>query len=196
VSWLATALELAGGMLEQFEDKEHGGFYFSSGNDNSLLVRRKDYTDGAIRSGNSVGALLLFRLARFQGDDEYSEKARRVLSSIGQSVSANPLAYMDMLNTHYFEKSPLDIVIVGPRGRKDTDALIGLVRSRFIVGTSVVIADSSAPGYAKLQKSVTLLEGREMIDGKATAYVCIDRACLQPVTTAEDLGLQLDAQLK
>jgi len=35
------------------------------------------------------------------------------------------------------------------------------------------------------------LEGRAMMDDKATAYVCQNFACLMPVTAAEGLAAQL-----
>jgi len=38
-----------------------------------------------------------------------------------------------------------------------------------------------------------LLEGRTMIDGKATAYVCQNFACQMPVTEAEALKRQMTA---
>lgn len=38
---------------------------------------------------------------------------------------------------------------------------------------------------------IPLLEGREAIDGKATAYVCQHFACQMPVTDAEALEAQM-----
>jgi uncharacterized protein YyaL (SSP411 family) len=38
-----------------------------------------------------------------------------------------------------------------------------------------------------------LLEARGMIDGKPTAYVCQNYACKLPVTTPEDLAVQLES---
>ena len=37
-----------------------------------------------------------------------------------------------------------------------------------------------------------LLEARGMIDGKPTAYVCQNYVCQLPVTTPEDLAVQLE----
>lgn len=35
--------------------------------------------------------------------------------------------------------------------------------------------------------AVSLLEGREQREGKATAYVCVDFTCRRPVTEPKDL---------
>jgi len=40
---------------------------------------------------------------------------------------------------------------------------------------------------------IPLLEGRIMLEGKATAYVCQNFACLMPVTEAEALKRQMTA---
>ena len=36
-----------------------------------------------------------------------------------------------------------------------------------------------------------ILEGRKVIDGKATAFVCIDQTCKAPVHNANELKEQL-----
>jgi uncharacterized protein YyaL (SSP411 family) len=41
--------------------------------------------------------------------------------------------------------------------------------------------------------TLPLLEGREAIDGKATAYVCRNYACDLPVTDRDSLRQQLDS---
>ncbi len=189
--WRSAAEHLAEAMVAKFGDKDGGGFYFSSGEDESLIMRRKDYTDGAIRSGNSVAALLLFRLARITGEDRYWELAHGILSAAGPAVSASPTGYMNMLSSYYFGETPIDIVIIGKPDADDTAALLSVVRSRFLPSATVIVADSSADGYDELQKATILLQDRAMIDGKATAYVCIGRACKQPVVTAEELEGQL-----
>jgi uncharacterized protein YyaL (SSP411 family) len=37
-----------------------------------------------------------------------------------------------------------------------------------------------------------VLEGRGLIDGRATAYVCVDFVCQRPVTEPEALRAQLE----
>ena len=43
------------------------------------------------------------------------------------------------------------------------------------------------------ESMLPLLQGRTLVDGKATAYVCENYACKLPVTSAEALATMLDA---
>ena len=62
-------------------------------------------------------------------------------------------------------------------------ALLGVVRAEY---RPLIVA--ALGGEAS---SVPLLDGRPMIDGHATAYVCRDFVCRLPITTPADLGTQL-----
>ncbi|MCA1990143.1 MAG: thioredoxin domain-containing protein, partial [Desulfarculus sp.] len=60
--WLAQALRLTDLAGELFADQLHGGYYFSPHDGERLLIRDKEFYDGALPSGNSVMALNLVRL--------------------------------------------------------------------------------------------------------------------------------------
>lgn len=49
------------------------------------------------------------------------------------------------------------------------------------------------PARATAQNRLPLLEGRGMVDGRPTAYVCQHYVCQLPVTDPEALAKQLDA---
>jgi len=50
----------------------------------------------------------------------------------------------------------------------------------------------AAAGDAASAAGIPLLEGRGVVDGKPTAYVCRNYACELPVTDAAALGRQLE----
>ena len=73
------AEELAEVLLDQFEDREAGGFYFTARDHERLIHRPKPGHDNATPSGNGVAAWALGRLAALTGKDRYARAAERTL---------------------------------------------------------------------------------------------------------------------
>jgi hypothetical protein len=84
---------------------------------------------------------------------------------------------------------PLEVAIVV--GGDDAAALRREVFGRLLPAAVAVTALEGGSGG-----DVTpLLAGRELVDGRATAYVCEHFACQLPVTTPDALRAQLDQAL-
>ena len=79
---LRRATELAGMMLEKFEDRAGGGCWSTA--DQALLARMKDDYDGAEPSGNATAALALVELGRLTDDPRWMEASRRILNWLGE----------------------------------------------------------------------------------------------------------------
>jgi len=74
-----------------------GGFFFTADDGEELLVRKKEYYDGALPSGNSIALLNLLRLLHLTGDTSLEEKAALLARSALPAVSAQPLGYTMLL---------------------------------------------------------------------------------------------------
>tara|TARA_B100001123_G_scaffold419661_1_gene525153 strand:+ start:233 stop:508 length:276 start_codon:yes stop_codon:yes gene_type:complete len=83
------------------------------------------------------------------------------------------------------------IVIVGARTRADTAALRREISSRYLPFAVRVLVEPGSP-QTELGDILPFVSAMEMIDGKATAYVCSDFSCQEPVTSPEALGRQLE----
>jgi uncharacterized protein YyaL (SSP411 family) len=66
-SWKQHAAALAIAMLERFVDPENGGFFFTDGNAQDLIVRQKTAQDSPLPSGNAVAAMALLDLSQEKG---------------------------------------------------------------------------------------------------------------------------------
>ena len=77
-----------------------------------------------------------------------------------------------------------EVAIVGDPDAVDTKALVAAVHGRFLANAVLAVG---RPG------AVPLLQDRQQLDGKATAYVCEQFVCQQPVTDPEALVAQLIA---
>jgi uncharacterized protein len=82
---------------------------------------------------------------------------------------------------------PLEVAIVGPADDSRTRTLRREVHHRLLPATVTLTGPPS--------DASPLLEGREARDLVPTAYVCEHYACMQPVTSPEELRAQLDAVL-
>jgi uncharacterized protein YyaL (SSP411 family) len=77
-----------------------------------------------------------------------------------------------------------EFAIMGePRGT-DTRALLEVINSRYRPNSVLACA---APENREAVQTIPLLADRPLKDGKATAYVCQNFACLAPVNTSEEL---------
>jgi len=190
VAWLADARRVADELLRLFHDDESGGFFTTGIDAEALIVRPKEYQDNATPAENSLAANGLLRLAALTGAGRYEVPAEEVLRLLGPVLAEHATAFAYLLGAlERLVTPPLEVAIVG-EGSNGAEALRREVRGR-LLPASVTVA--GAPGTGA---DVTpLLEGRELVDGKGTAYVCEHFACRQPVTSPEDLRTQLDAAL-
>lgn len=88
--WLDEAQKLTDAMLERFEDKQDGGFFFTSHDHEKLFARSKDQYDGVTPSANSVAALNLVRLAQKTKLPKYRSAAERTLKAFAPGLLVNP----------------------------------------------------------------------------------------------------------
>jgi uncharacterized protein YyaL (SSP411 family) len=189
VGYLQTALNLNNDLLENFWDDQRGGFYFTADDAEKLLVRQKDIYDGAIPSGNSVAALNLLRLGRITANTDLEEKALKIGRAFSEAVKQSPPAYTQLMLAVDFAIGPsYEVVIAGTTGAEDTKAMLRALRTHFAPNKIVLFrpTEKESPDiiglaeYTKYQSS---------IDGKATAYVCLNYQCKLPTT---DTGKMLE----
>lgn len=87
---LEFAIMLANNLLELFEDKENGGFFFTSVNHEKLIQRPKPLIDEAVPSGNGVAALALLRLGRMLEEQPYLTASKKTLEMANATINAYP----------------------------------------------------------------------------------------------------------
>lgn len=189
--WFEEARALTETMIEQFQDAEAGGFFFTSADHETLITRTKDFYDNAIPSGNSVAAAALLRLSLFTGEDRYRQIAETILRLMKSTMMRAPSAFGYLLSAlDLLLASPYEIAIIGAPEAEDTRAMINVVFKRYLPNKVVAFAPEAD---SRASRTIKLLEGRDRIDGKATAYVCRDFYCESPTTGAGKLAEQLGA---
>ena len=189
VRYLQRALELNNDLVKHFWDEEAGAFYFTADDAEKLLVRQKDIYDGAIPSGNSVAALNLLRLGRISGSTDLEEKAVKIGRAFSKAVRQSPSAYTQLLLAVDFATGPsYEVVIAGKAGAEDTKAMIRALRVHFLPNKVVILrpTEEESPNITRIAEYTKY---QSSIDGKATAYVCLNYTCKLPTT---DSGKMLE----
>ena len=94
---LDQARRLADRMVADFADDEHGGFFYTADDHESLLARTKDPIDNALPSGNGVAARDLLTLAKLTGEPRYLEVAGKALDAFSPALARSPANLPTML---------------------------------------------------------------------------------------------------
>jgi uncharacterized protein len=189
--WLEWALTLQRRQDALFWDSADGGWFSTAGQDPTLILRLKDEHDGAEPSASSVSVLNLLSLAHLTGERSLFEKVERTLrtfgAGLGQSARAVPMM-MAALSTYH--AGLRQVAIVGPQDREDTLNLHREVAASYQPFSLIVPVEPGAR-QERLARILPFVAPLQMRDGRATAYVCRDFTCRQPVMDADGLRLQL-----
>jgi uncharacterized protein YyaL (SSP411 family) len=187
--WYTAARELADVMLDHFTAPD-GGFFDTSDDHETLIVRPRELQDNAVPSGNGMAALVLLRLAGLAVEPRYLELAQGALEPMQPLLARHPLGFGQwLIALDYALAHPREIAIVGDGEATDTRAMLAVCATGYRPHQVIAVG---VPGDE--QSTVLLLRGREQLEGHATAYVCVDFTCRPPVTDPEALGALLEGQ--
>jgi hypothetical protein len=182
IRWLKTAISLTEDQNRLFYDSANGGFYDISGTDKSILIRTKEWYDGAEPTGNSIAILNLLRLAQMTGNKKYQTMAEQSLAFFGQRLEQTGEAVPQLLVALDFSLSkPKQIIIAGKADDSHTKELLQEVHSKFIPNKVLLLADG-AEGQTTLASYIPFIKSVTMLKGKPTAYICENYACKLPTS--------------
>jgi uncharacterized protein len=185
--WLNRAEQLLEVIMEQFDDPA-GGFYDTAADAEQLYARPQDPTDNATPSGLSAAVHALRLMAELSGEGRYADRADRAAASATELVRRAPRFAGWLLADAISQTSrrkPVEVAVVGPDEAARAE-LVLLAHQLAPAGSVIVAGMPDQPGLA-------LLNDRAMINKQPTAYVCRHFVCKLPVTSVEDLALQLTA---
>ncbi len=187
--YLLTAFALNKVVLEHFWDSENGGFYFTSDEHEELITRTKHFYDGSTPSASSVSVMNLLRLARLSGKKEFQDKAEQTIKLYLPYFHKAPDQFSNMLCALDFcLADSLEIAVVYDNATEESAGeLLAEIRKNYLPNAVLVIANLDAADYKLLEESCPLLAGRQLLDGKATVYICRNFTCSAPLNNSEQL---------
>jgi uncharacterized protein YyaL (SSP411 family) len=171
---LELACAIADVMLEQFEDRASGGFYFVSHDHERLVQRPKSGHDGATPSGNGVAAEAVQRLGHIAGEPRYLDAAERTIRVFRDSMTASASAHATLATALEEALAPPQVVVL----RGATSELCSWQRqlARAYRPNTLVLA---VPDGMRGLPSTLDKRGASAVN--VSAWVCTGVTCLPPV---------------
>jgi uncharacterized protein YyaL (SSP411 family) len=182
--YLRKAHLLAKQMIKHFWDSENGAFYLTPDFEKDIPIRKKEFYDGAIPSGNSVAAFIIIRLARLLGLDELEAYAQKTLENMAPHMWKAPVGYtFALLAVDLLINGSKELFIVPGKEAKYLD-LLRQINKAFIPDLDYLLVEEN------LKKEYKFLQNLQAKDNQTTYYLCKNYSCLPP-TNDEKKVLQL-----
>ena len=157
----------------------NGGYFLTADDAEGLVVRPASTSDDATPNPNAIAAQNLLRLAVLAGDDQWREKADRLIEGVLAAEGGNVLAHAALLNAVDMRLNAAEIVVTGPdHARFAAMALRLPYLNRIVLRAPEASAlPAHHPARAKIAAGPT-----------SAAFICVGETCSLPVADPEKIG--------
>ena len=203
--WLRAARELLDPLLKRFWDPDRHGVFNVDAAQTDVPVRQKELYDGATPSANATTWYVLLRLGRLTGDLELLDRADALRGALAGPVGGAPSAHTMSLVALDLALGPAqEVVVAGDPDDPGTRRMLDALADRYAPRTAVLFKPAGSPAEAPgapaaeasaaaaLAETAPFTAPHDLLDGKATAYVCTGFACRRPTTDVSEMLKQLD----
>ncbi|MGI8952750.1 MAG: thioredoxin domain-containing protein [Chitinophagaceae bacterium] len=175
-NYLMKAKNLTEFVKNNFEEKESGFFYFTSINQQDIVVRKKEVYDGATPSGNSVMAFNLYYLSFIFDIAMWRNQSEKMVTSLQKAIVNYPTSFANWASLlHLMIYGMKEIAITGNHSKEFLSAING----KFI-------PDKIIQSSQKQNDEFPLLKNRWNKNGITEIYLCQNYICKQPVQTVNE----------
>jgi uncharacterized protein len=185
-SYLDQALAWQHALDRDYADAAVGTYYLTAADAEGLVIRPASTADEATPNHNAVAAQNLIRLAVLAGDDQWRDKADRLIAATAPQVVENLFMHMALLNAVDLRLRVAEIVVTGEGPR--AQALLAAARARPPFDRVVLHAGSAAALPARHPARDKIAAASE-----SSAFVCIGETCSLPVSDPAGLNAAIDA---
>jgi hypothetical protein len=184
---LAQALSWQRAFDAHYADPDTGGYYLSADDASDLLLRPHSTTDDATPNPNAVAAQNLVRLAVLSGDEQWRQKADRLIEGILSAAASNLFGHVALLNALDLRLRGAEIVVTGA----NSDALAAAALKIPFINRIVLRArdPEALPTSHPARDKITAAP-----DG--AAFVCVGERCSLPVGSADEIAATVAAMRK
>jgi uncharacterized protein YyaL (SSP411 family) len=173
--WRQRALRVTHELLDLFWDEEGGGFFTTGHDAEALVVRPKEFLDGAVPATNSIAATALLRVDALADDPRVRLAIERTVALAAPLLTDHPSAVADLVAALPMVRGRQEIVITG-----DRPDLVAEARRQWLPAAVIAWGDPD---------DSALFTDRPA----GSAYVCRGFTCNTPAGSPADLAVQIEA---
>ncbi len=183
---LAQAQHWAQAADDRYWGADAGGYFLTADDATDLITRTKSAIDHATPSGNALMVESLARLYYLTGDAHYRDRAEATVCAFAGELAHNFMPMITLLAANDLLTNAVQVVIAGNRKDADVHAMIRATFDLPLPNRVVQVVrptDELAPTHPA--------HGKGIVDGVATAYVCVGPVCSLPCTDPAALAAEL-----
>jgi uncharacterized protein YyaL (SSP411 family) len=173
--WRTRAHQVSAELLSLFWDEESGGFFTTGSDAEALVVRPKEFVDGALPATNSIAVTALLRANALNDDPPVRQAIERTITLALPLISQHPGALADLVAALPMLTGRQEVVITGDRPDLVTEA-----RRHWLPAAVLAWGEGDdSPLFADRTQGL--------------AFVCRGFACHAPADDPSTLAAQLKA---
>lgn len=171
--YLKRAILFVNKIVENFQDKENGGFFMNDKRAESLIYRPKETFDGATPCGNSVIGYVFNKMYRLTGKDEIREMAAKQNIFLQKAAAQAPdhlsFALMALMQEFYPSKEIIAVAVNQDKIESLRDKL-----KEFSPNTTFIVKFTEGADTADY---ADFLWEYDIKNNATTYYVCQNKSC-------------------
>jgi hypothetical protein len=165
-------------LLSLFFDAEAGGFFTTGHDAEALVVRPKEFLDGAVPASNSIAVAALLRVDALADNPSVRDAIDRTIALAAPLLTQHPGAVADLVAALPMQHDREELVITG--GRAD---LLAETRRHWLPAAITAWGErDDSPLFADRPEGL--------------AFVCRGFTCNAPADTTEALAAQLEGLVR
>jgi uncharacterized protein len=178
--WIERAKLFLQHTIDNFFDSTDAFFNYSGKDSEKLIAEKKEIFDNVIPASNSVMAQALWRMGVICDNEDWKRMSSNMTLALSHLIVNEP-NYMSNWGINYLEikKGLAEVAFVGVESSAVANEF-----TRTFQPFALTLGTTSTG-------TLPLLEGKHVMDGRTTIYVCYDRTCQKPVHTVADALAQL-----
>lgn len=183
--WLKQALQMSETLNMHFKIDD-GAFYQTDFEENNVILRKTQFSDGAEPSGNAIHCENLLRLYQLTLNPDYLEQAEDILRAVKKFMDNYPLGYCySLLNINrYYDRNTPTIVVALNKNEEYFEQIRVAMYQNFIPHKCVIWRKQED---VDLLEMIPFIKEQPPMEGNTTVYICYHGVCQKPVNNIDEI---------